>query len=397
MRIRARCILTLFASLLLLVPLLSATLTAGAAPDPGKSAQLKEAIEGASAEETLAYQQYQDARAKRTELDNKVAALDAQLATAAANLQAAEAEVARIQAKVDAVQLEVDRIQGEILKSRDLFQKSAVDIYKNGSGGGSLGLLSSSGDSHELISQSKYNSENARRLERELLHQGGLRDELGDARDDLKKEGAKAEEAEKSAQSERDRVGSLKTEADAQRAEAASAEQQEQQVLASAQAKKAQYEGELAAEQARIAAELRPGGSAGLSSGGGSGRLAWPLQGSISSGFGYRQDPFGGGTRMHTGIDIPAPTGTPIRAAAAGTVVSAGWNGGYGNAVIIDHGDGLATLYGHQSKLGSSAGQKVNQGDVIGYVGSTGNSTGPHLHFEVRVNGEPQNPLNYLP
>jgi murein DD-endopeptidase MepM/ murein hydrolase activator NlpD len=383
--------------LALLVPLLSTTLTAGAAPDPGKSAQLKEAIEGASAEETLAYQQYQDARAKRTELDNKVAALEAQLATASANLQAAEAEVARIQAKVDAVQLEVDRIQGEIMKSRDLFQQSAVDIYKNGSGGGSLGLLSSSGDSHELISQSKYNTENSRRLERELLRQGGLRDELGDARDDLKKEGAKAEDAERAAQTERDRVGTLKAEADAQRAEAASAEEQEQQVLASVQAKKAQYESELAAEQARIAAELRPGGSAGLSSGGGSGRVQWPLQGPLNSGFGYRQDPFGQGTRLHTGLDIGADTGTPIHAAASGTVNSAGWNGGYGNCVIIDHGDGLATLYGHQSRIAVSAGQMVNQGDVIGYVGSTGNSTGPHLHFEVRVNGEPENPLNYLP
>ena len=396
MRTRSRCVIALLALLALLVPLLSTTLTAGAAPDPGKSAQLKEAIEGASAEETLAYQQYQDARAKRTELDNKVAALEAQLATASANLQAAEAEVARIQAKVDAVQLEVDRIQGEIMKSRDLFQQSAVDIYKNGSGGGSLGLLSSSGDSHELISQSKYNTENSRRLERELLRQGGLRDELGDARDDLKKEGAKAEDAERAAQTERDRVGTLKAEADAQRAEAASAEEQEQQVLASVQAKKAQYESELAAEQARIAAELRPGGSAGLSSGGGSGRVQWPLQGPLNSGFGYRQDPFGQGTRLHTGLDIGADTGTPIHAAASGTVNSAGWNGGYGNCVIIDHGDGLATLYGHQSRIAVSAGQMVNQGDVIGYVGSTGNSTGPHLHFEVRVNGSPVDPLGYL-
>ncbi len=397
MRTRSRCFLALFAAVVLLVPLLSATLTAGAAPDPGKSAQLKEAIEGASAEEILAYQQYQDARAKRTELDNKVAALEAELASASSALQAAEAEVARIQAKVDAVQIEVDRIQGEITKSRDQFHQTAVDIYKNGATGSSLDLLSSSGESHELISQSKYNSENARRLERELLRQGGLRDELGDARDDLKKEGAKAEEAEKSAQVERDRVGGLKAEADAQRAEAASAEAQEQQVLASVQSKKAQYEAELAAEQARIAAELRPGGSAGLSSGGGSGRVAWPLQGPLNSGFGYRQDPFGQGTRMHTGIDIGAASGTPIQAAASGTVNSAGWNGGYGNCVIIDHGDGLATLYGHQSRIAVSAGQKVNQGDVIGYVGSTGNSTGPHLHFETRVNGEPQNPMNYLP
>lgn len=393
-----RPILALLAAVLLLVPLLSAQLTAGAAPDPKKGEELRQAIEGASAEETLAAQQYQDAHSKRVELETKVAALDAQLKDATNVLQAAEAEVAKIQAKIDAVQLDVDRIQGEIDASKHLFEQSAVALYKNAaSGGGSLPLLTSNGSAHELVVESKYSTENSRRLERELLRQAGLRDELGDARDDLKKEGAKAEEAEQVAQGERDRVGGLRDVANEQRREAASAEQQEQEVLTSVRARKAEFEAQYQAEQARIQAALSPGGSSGLSSGGGSGAVAWPLSGPISSGFGNRQDPFGGGVRMHTGIDIVASQGTPIHAARSGTVNSAGWNGGYGNAVIIDHGDGLATLYGHQSQIAVSAGEKVNQGDVIGYVGSTGNSTGPHLHFEVRVNGEPQNPLNYLP
>lgn len=404
---RLRLWFSLVAAIVLLAPALLLSLTAGAAPEPGKSNELRQALEGASAEETLAIQQYQDARAKRVELDGKVAALDAQLATASQALRAAEAEVAKIQAKVDAVQRDIDRIQAEIERSRHVVEQSAVDIYKAASAGGGLPLLSSKGTARDLIAGSKYSAENSERQQRELLKQAGLRDELGDARDDLKKEGAKAEEAERVAQHERDRVGGLKAEADSQRELAVSAEQQEQQVLESARAKKAEYQAEYDAEQARIAALIAQSqvssgssGSSGspgsLSSGGGSGRLAWPLQGPINSGFGNRRDPFGNGTRMHSGIDIGAPSGAPIHAAADGTVVSAGWNGGYGNAVIIDHGDGLATLYGHMSKIGVSGGQ-VSQGEVIGYVGSTGNSTGPHLHFETRVNGNPQNPMNFLP
>jgi murein DD-endopeptidase MepM/ murein hydrolase activator NlpD len=113
------------------------------------------------------------------------------------------------------------------------------------------------------------------------------------------------------------------------------------------------------------------------------------VNGVVTSGFGWRWG------RMHEGIDIAAPSGTPIRAVAAGTVIYAGWMGGYGNIVIVDHGNGLATAYAHQSAIYIGGGG-VSQGTVIGAVGSTGNSTGPHLHFEVRVNGSPVDPMGYL-
>jgi murein DD-endopeptidase MepM/ murein hydrolase activator NlpD len=119
--------------------------------------------------------------------------------------------------------------------------------------------------------------------------------------------------------------------------------------------------------------------------------FVWPLQGVLTSGFGPRWG------RMHTGIDIAAPAGTPIHAAKAGEVIYAGWLNGYGNTVIVDHGDGIATLYGHQSRLGSAEGQQLNQGDVLGFVGSTGHSTGNHCHFEIRINTKPVNPRPYLP
>jgi murein DD-endopeptidase MepM/ murein hydrolase activator NlpD len=100
--------------------------------------------------------------------------------------------------------------------------------------------------------------------------------------------------------------------------------------------------------------------------------------------------------RMHTGIDFGATTGTPIRAAADGVVVVAGERGGYGNTVILDHGNALATLYAHQSRIAVAEGQSVAKGAIVGYVGSTGLATGPHLHFEVRVNGNPVDPMRYL-
>jgi murein DD-endopeptidase MepM/ murein hydrolase activator NlpD len=122
----------------------------------------------------------------------------------------------------------------------------------------------------------------------------------------------------------------------------------------------------------------------------GSGQLSWPVSAPITSPFGWRWG------RMHEGIDLGAAYGTPIAAAAAGTVIYAGWLGGYGNLTVIDHGGGIATAYGHQSRIAVSIGQQVARGEIIGYVGSTGHSTGPHLHFEVRVNGQAVDPLGYL-
>jgi len=130
------------------------------------------------------------------------------------------------------------------------------------------------------------------------------------------------------------------------------------------------------------------GGGETRSSGAG---VAWPAQGSLTSGFGYRWG------RLHAGIDIANSVGTPIRAAKSGTVIVSGYNeGGYGNWIIIDHGGGFSTLYGHMSRLRASEGQSVKQGDRIGDMGNTGNSTGPHLHFETRVSGNPRNPTAYL-
>ena len=149
----------------------------------------------------------------------------------------------------------------------------------------------------------------------------------------------------------------------------------------------------LAAQSAALAASIRGSQAEAGSSGTGAPSAAgfiWPVDGVVVSGFGMRWG------RMHEGIDVTASFGTPIRAAAAGTVIHTGWLGGYGNLVVVDHGNGLATAYAHASSILVSLGQQVSQGETVSLVGSTGNSSGPHLHFEVRVNGVAVDPLLYL-
>lgn len=158
-----------------------------------------------------------------------------------------------------------------------------------------------------------------------------------------------------------------------------SVKEQKEQFLSEANA--------LAAASAQVSATIQS--SASYSSTPSAQGLVWPVPGTLTSGYGMRWG------RLHAGIDIAAGYGTPIQAAASGTVIFAGWMGGYGNFVIIDHGGGMATAYAHQSSIAVGGGS-VSQGQVIGYVGNTGHSFGNHLHFEVRINGSPVDPLGYL-
>jgi murein DD-endopeptidase MepM/ murein hydrolase activator NlpD len=151
---------------------------------------------------------------------------------------------------------------------------------------------------------------------------------------------------------------------------------------------------DLQAESASLAAKIRsaqstaivPGPTGAPSAAG----FIWPVHGVLTSGFGYRWG------RMHEGIDLAVSSGTPVVAAASGTVIVAGWMGGYGNLVVVDHGGGVSTAYGHNTMVTVGVGQHVAQGQLISYSGSTGHSTGPHVHFEVRINGSPVDPMGYL-
>jgi murein DD-endopeptidase MepM/ murein hydrolase activator NlpD len=186
------------------------------------------------------------------------------------------------------------------------------------------------------------------------------------------------------------------------------ADQQRRQVAAQV----AQYEDLSASEEAALEAlirereaeiaaqeeaQRRAAGIAGPSeSNSAPGTFAWPVSGTITSPFGWRSNPFGGAPEFHPGLDIAAPTGTTVTATAAGTVMLAQWYGGYGNYILIDHGGGISSGYGHLSAIYVSVGQHVQKGQAIGAVGSTGQSTGPHLHFEIRINGKPVDPAARL-
>lgn len=175
----------------------------------------------------------------------------------------------------------------------------------------------------------------------------------------------------------------------------ASARLLKQSALANARETREEYLEEvqaLAAQSAALAAAIQNAQATAGSTGTGvsDSGFIWPVNGAVVSGFGMRWG------RMHEGIDITAPTGAPIWAAAAGTVIHAGWLGGYGNLVVVDHGNGLATAYAHASVILVALGQEVAQGETLSLVGSTGNSSGPHLHLEVRVNGLAVDPLLYL-
>ena len=207
-------------------------------------------------------------------------------------------------------------------------------------------------------------------------------------------EAARVEAAAESATSEqRGLVARLVASRDA----LTTAEQEKRSTLASIQEDRSDVLAEiedLEAQSAALAARIRAAQEQSSTSGApvvsGSGQLSWPVSGPVTSGFGSRWG------RMHEGIDIAVGSGTPVHAAAAGTIIYAGWMEGYGNLVVIDHGNGLSTAYGHNSSLASAVGQTVSAGQVIAYSGSTGHSTGPHVHFEVRVNGAPVDPLGYL-
>jgi murein DD-endopeptidase MepM/ murein hydrolase activator NlpD len=181
--------------------------------------------------------------------------------------------------------------------------------------------------------------------------------------------------------------------------------------LETAEQEEADLEAFIQAEEERVARELeraRAAAAASLSSGGSSVPSApvgvidadgwtWPTAGGVASGFGQRLHPILGYYRMHSGLDIGGAQGQPIWAANEGIVIMAGWNGGYGNTVVIQHGSSISTLYAHMSGFAASVGDYVTSGQVIGFVGSTGMSTGPHLHFEVRISGSPVDPMPYLP
>jgi peptidoglycan DL-endopeptidase CwlO len=309
-----------------------------------------------------------------------------------ASLDAKRAELAQIQEDLRRERLRLARLKRRLAEARVELANRLVQIYKEDSPDVVTVVLEADGFA-DLLERTEF-------LQRTSAQDARIINRVRDAKAETKATADRLDRLEQRAQkiaeqieAEVNQVVEVKGQLVARRENFAEARAGKSQLLANVQASRHEIEDHVASlerEQAAVLARLRGGSGTVGPIRQGSGQLIWPANGSISSGFGMRWG------RLHAGIDMPLPEGTGLRAAASGTVAIAGWVGGYGNYTCIQHGGSLSTCYGHQSSISVSVGQSVSQGQVIGYSGNTGHSTGPHLHFEVRVNGSPVDPLGYL-
>jgi murein DD-endopeptidase MepM/ murein hydrolase activator NlpD len=375
-----------------LVPALAGAQTNGA--DQQRQA-LQNQIGEASAEETQALASLQAIRDRQAQLDARVSGLNAQLLTAAVQLAPLQADDDRITAEYQAVDAQEQATQAQLDVVQHALNASAASLLIAANEDDGYASIQAARPAD--LTRGEHYLQRVSRVRRSLVERvRQLRDDIDRQRRTVADQKAKADALARDAQAARDQIVQLEAQLGPAQAEAAAQQATEEAAVLSIQSRKGEFETQLNALQAAsdsIAELLRqrgsgPGASAHCD--------ARPVPGPIISGFGPRVDPVSGAQGFHPGDDLQATYGTPIHACRSGIVVIAGPQGGYGNAVVIDHGGGMATLYGHQSRLAVSEHQHVNAGDVIGDVGATGYATGPHLHFEVRLSGNPVDPTSYI-
>lgn len=356
-------------------------------------------------------QQVNQQNAAKADAETVIGSVSEQLRQIEEQLRQATAELGTIKEQRVAVENDITLNERQLAEAQkrlegreSVFYKRVRDIYINGR----LSYL-------DVVIGSKDFSDFANRLEvlkRIIDSDITLINEIKKERADieahkqkLEADRAKLVELEKSALAKQTEIEQKKAERNVVLQKAQNDRATAMQAIEELNASSAQVSAMLKERQAARAAAAAAAAAAAQSSGGqgasdnwvqGTGQLGWPVSGEITSPYGYRVHPIWGTTIYHSGIDIGVDEGTPVHAADGGVVVWSGWMGGYGYAVVIDHGNGLSTLYGHNSELAVDEGQSVAKGQVISYAGSTGNSTGPHVHFEVRVNGDPVDPMGYL-
>lgn len=338
--------------------------------------------------------QAEEQQAKTNEASAKVENVSERLRQIQEELRVATAEYKEVKGQLDSVEDKIsdntellEKTEADLKVKNKKLQQRVRDIYINGQIS-YVDVLFGAKDFADLMTRMDV-------LKRIIKHDYDLI---------MKVKEEKATVENTRAQLEKDKAEAevLVTDAQAKKAKVEDKESEQQVLLDQAiydrDTSERMYEEIMAASQ-EVANMIRRSqmSSAGYSGApAGAGGMVWPISGPITSEFGWRTHPIFGTARFHSGLDIGGDYGMPIYAAAGGTVIYAGWISGYGNAVIIDHGGGVTTLYGHNDSLNVSEGENVAQGQVIAMCGSTGNSTGPHCHFEVRENGEPVSPYGYL-
>jgi len=361
---------------------------------------LREQVEEASEAESELLGQLDDVQSRRRELDGKVATFDKQIAAAEGDVAAAQANLDRLQGEFVQAQMRLAAVEGEVADAQGELRKRAIAAYIGQPTAHAAELMLHADSMRDLAATATYLDAMVTSQKTVLDRYTSLRDEIVGLREAAAKVKDQALAQRNVIASRVAELEGARMEQDAVRQEVRSQEGQQAALVAQVRSRKAEFQAQINALQAEsdaVGGLLRGVQDGQAVQGGAPGTLSQPLPGArITSMFGPRVHPITGDARNHNGIDYGAGTGTPIRAAGDGVVVYAGPRGGYGNATVIDHGGSLATLYAHQSSIGVAVGQSVGRGQVIGAVGSTGFSTGPHLHFEVRVQGTPVDPMRYL-
>lgn len=355
--------------------------------------------------------------ARRAEAERRVARLDGRLRSLGRRVDSIRSRLEDAERRLARIHRHVLTIQARLVHRSDVFTRRARAIYESGPDAMWEGLLSSHSFGDFVDRYTYYQS--ALAGDHELLHEiTVLRNDMLSHQDRARRQKRSLERAETALKQEKARLAEARRKRAAELARRRQAVADKAALLDRIRRSKAaskrvaeQIDSEVqkvrniiaAAEAAAAAAARHPAGGTTSSvaptappvpeTGG---QLAWPAVGPVTSGFGMRVDPVTHRFQMHTGIDIGAPEGAPVSAAGDGTVIYVGTMAGYGNVVVIDHGGGLSTLYGHLSAYGVTTGEHVARGSPIANVGCTGWCTGPHLHFEVRVDGNPVDPMPYL-
>jgi murein DD-endopeptidase MepM/ murein hydrolase activator NlpD len=339
---------------------------------------LKEAKQGIQE----AKNDYQEKRAKEAAIKKKIVGLEANIKRAEKELKAIEKDISTNNDKIVKITEDVERLEGEVGVQNDDLNSRLRLMYLSGNSSVFEVLLGS-----ENITDFLANLDMIQKIHAQDV---AVLDDLNRKLDEVERKKKELEDVKAALTEQEEAQKKKQAQLAADKKELSAAQKQ-----AHADTLKAWDEIEdTQAESARLEKELRNLQSQRTYGGG---KMGWPVSGRVTSEYGYRVHPISHKKKMHAGIDISAPTGTPVHAASDGVVISAGWNGGgYGNLVLIDHGSGVVTAYAHNSSISCGPGQSVKRGDVIAKVGSTGYSTGPHCHFEVRVNGAPKNPRGWL-
>lgn len=363
---------------------------------------LRRQLHEADAEEVQLIAELRVATSRARKLDAILTALDARVLAARADLDLAQAAFEDADVRYQETARRTALMKSRLLQAKSILEEQAVNAFMHhGSDAGQqLQLLVEVSSWRRLNEVSTFLDVVAEEQDKVIETYRGLRDQAEEAQagEELARDAARS--LRDDVASRTDAIEAVRTEQRRSGREAEREAEEQRRLLAMLRERQNAFDTRMQAlkrESDSISELLRRRPTGGQPIRSGVGVLGWPLKAvRITSEFGPRVHPIYGTERMHDGLDFGADMGTPILAAADGVVVSAGERGGYGNAVLVDDGASLATLYAHQSTMAVGVGDPVKRGQVIGYVGSTGFSTGPHLHFEVRVNGAPVDPMLYL-